>query len=265
MLHLIQLLLQNQKKTSHSNHNIIHSLPGTTPWLRSGFFVSQFNLAGLSFWGHFEYTYSIQLFALLMASQFRLKFGIVVLEIFDLVSFLVFVTGVVLFIRFFIFNPYTVVGQSMEPVFSQWDFIIVDKITPKLGELERWNIVVFVPENWANPFIKRIVGLPGETVKIREGNVYICEAEETEINECEHLKEYYLPNTSSTNTTMCGRDTFSIGSEWYFVLWDNRDHSTDSRCCFWLACHENANYLVYDKDLIGKVAVKVYPKLEPYW
>ncbi|USN54281.1 MAG: signal peptidase I [Candidatus Peribacteria bacterium] len=51
-----------------------------------------------------------------------------------------------MFIRFFVFNPYTVVGQSMEPDFHQGDFIIVDKITPKFGSLERGDIIVFVPE-----------------------------------------------------------------------------------------------------------------------
>lgn len=86
-----------------------------------------------------------------------LRIKIVLLDVFDLVSFLVFVTGVVLFIRFFIFNPYTVVGQSMEPVFEQNDFIIVDKISPKFGKLKRGDIVVFVPKGKNLPFIKRII------------------------------------------------------------------------------------------------------------
>jgi signal peptidase I len=82
--------------------------------------------------------------------------------------------GVVLFIRFFIFNPFTVVGESMEPRFHDGDFIIVDKITPRLGKLERGDIIVFVPESRDVPFIKRIIGLPGEEVKIRDNNVLIC-------------------------------------------------------------------------------------------
>lgn len=62
----------------------------------------------------------------------KLRCKIFLLELFDLITFLVFVTGAVLFVRFFIFNPYTVVGQSMEPVFHQGDFIIVDKISPRM-------------------------------------------------------------------------------------------------------------------------------------
>lgn len=188
----------------------------------------------------------------------------ILLEFFDLLSFLVFVTGVVLFIRFFIFNPYTVVGKSMETTFSQWDFIIVDKVTPRLGEIQREDILVFVPQWKDLAFIKRVIGLPGETIKIREWNIYICADEETELDDCKLHREYYLPDEFTTSTEQCGRDTFTIWSEWYFVLWDNRDHSTDSRCCFWLACHDDANFLVYDKDLIWKVAIKVYPEISPY-
>lgn len=200
-----------------------------------------------------------------MNQSFAIKTKIVLLEFFDLLSFLVFVTWVVLFIRFFIFNPYTVVWKSMEPVFSQWDFIIVDKVTPRLWEIKRDDIVVFVPQWKELAFIKRVIGLPWETIKIREWKVYICDDEQTKIQDCSEHKEYFLPDTFTTSTDQCWRDTFTVGSEWYFVLWDNRDHSTDSRCCFWLACHDDANYLVYDKDLIGKVAIKVYPELSPYW
>ena len=90
-------------------------------------------------------------------STFWIRIKVFAFDLFDLVSFLVFVTGVVLFIRFFVFNPYTVVGQSMEPMFHQGDFIIVDKITPKVGTLERGDIIVFVPQGKTVPYIKRIV------------------------------------------------------------------------------------------------------------
>ena len=66
-----------------------------------------------------------------MSALTKLRLRMIVLDIFDLVAFLVFVTGIVLFVRFFIFNPYTVIGKSMEPLFAENDFIIVDKITPR--------------------------------------------------------------------------------------------------------------------------------------
>lgn len=64
--------------------------------------------------------------------EIRVRFWIILLDLLDLVSFFIFVTGIVLFVRFFVFNPYTVVGSSMEPMFDQGDFIIVDKITPRM-------------------------------------------------------------------------------------------------------------------------------------
>ena len=67
-----------------------------------------------------------------MRPERKIRAHLLLLDLFDLASFLIFVTGIVLFIRFFIFNPYTVVGQSMEPTFLERDFIIVDKITSKV-------------------------------------------------------------------------------------------------------------------------------------
>ncbi len=199
-------------------------------------------------------------------STLKTKLKIVALDAFDLLSFLVFVTWVVLFIRFFIFNPYTVVGKSMEPTFSQSDFIVVDKITPKLGKLKRSDIIVFVPQGKDLPFIKRIVWVPWDTVKIHKWWVYICENIDADpLEDCEHLEEYYLPDDRETSVSMCKKDVFEVQEWWYFVLWDNRDHSTDSRCCFGLWCIDWWNYLVYEKDMIGKVAVRIYPNLEPYW
>ncbi len=152
----------------------------------------------------------------------------------------------------------------MEPTFQESDFIIVDKITPRIWTLHRWDIIVFVPEWKDLPFIKRIIGMPNEVVKIREGNIYICEDVDDEIDACNRLVEYYLPNNTFTSTAMCKIDTFDLW-EWFLVLWDNRDRSTDSRCCFWLWCTQDGNYVVYERNLIGKVALRLYPHLSPFW
>lgn len=194
--------------------------------------------------------------------SYRIK--IVLLDLFDLVSFLVFVMGVVLFIRFFIFNPFTVVWQSMEPKFHEGDFIIVDKITPRLGKLQRGDIIVFVPENRDVPFIKRIVWLPWEEIKIRDNNVLVCSGTWAE-QSCDTLDEFYLSETTITSTTQCNVSDFIIDENGYFVMGDNRSASTDSRCCFGLGCFDKSNFLVHPADIIGKVAIKVYPKLEGHW
>lgn len=120
------------------------------------------------------------------------------LDIFDLIAFLFFVIGIVLTVRFFVFNPFTVVGQSMESTFSQGDFIIVDKVTPKYGTLERGDILVFVPEGKDVPFIKRVIGVAGETVVVKDGDMYICDDNievinnEVDVNECAKMDEPYL-------------------------------------------------------------------------
>lgn len=192
---------------------------------------------------------------------------IFLLELFDLITFLVFVTGVVLFVRFFIFNPYTVVWQSMEPVFHQGDFIIVDKISPRMERFKRWDVIVFVPKDKDVPYIKRIVGLPGETVRVYDGKVHICTKPESGTWDlaCVELNEPYLASGAVTTTTRCKKDEFEV-TEWgYFVMGDNRGHSTDSLCCFGLWCYEWANYLAYPQDMIGKVAVRLFPEMKSFW
>lgn len=176
------------------------------------------------------------------------------LDIFDMLSFFVFVLGIVLFVRFFVANPYTVVWASMAPSFSENDFIIVDKISSRFSNLSRWDVIVFVP-NWkTTPYIKRIVWLPWETVKIKDWSVLICN-EDWDV--CNKLDENYLPEDLQTKTR-CGITEFKIIS-WYFVLWDNRWFSTDSLCCFGLGCYDWANYEVNDSDIIWKVLFRLFP------
>lgn len=201
-----------------------------------------------------------------MTTSWYIRLRMLALDILDLVAFLVFVTWLVLFVRFFVFNPYTVIWQSMEPMFHENDFIIVDKITPRWWEIKRGDIVVFVPKNKTLPFIKRVIGLPGEFVKLVDGDVYICDDEEaTPEDDCEKLEEYYLPDDLATTASACQVTDFEVKPGGYFVMWDNRDHSTDSRCCFWLGCYSNSNYLVYPEDMIGRVLMRVYPSLDGYW
>lgn len=184
------------------------------------------------------------------------------LDTFDLISFLVFVWGIVLFVRFFIFNPYTVVWQSMEPTFDQKDFIIVDKVSPKVSEFKRGDVVVFVPPKKDIPYIKRIIWLPWETIKIKTWHVYVCKDTEN-TNNCEKLQEDYLPTTTITSPT-CNISTFEVTKWSYFVLWDNRWHSTDSRCCFWLWCHNWASYLVPENYIVWKVYMRLFPHFDKF-
>lgn len=200
-----------------------------------------------------------------LKSLTKKKVQMVLFDIFDLISFLIFIAGILFFIRLFVFNPYTVVWASMMPTFQERDLIIVDKVTPRFGEIKRWDILVFVPRDKKLPFIKRVVGLGGEVIKIDAGKVRICDDEKTETQDCDVLPEEYIDDDLFTKASSCSIDTFVVEPWAYLVFGDNRDHSTDSRCCFGLWCTDGANYLVYPEDLIGKVMMRVYPKLEWYW
>jgi len=192
-----------------------------------------------------------------VSNKIRVKFKNILLDIFDMFSFFVFVLGIVLFVRFFVANPYTVIWASMAPTFHENDFIIVDKVSKRFDVLNRWDIIVFVPEWKTTPYIKRIIWLPGETIKIKDWYIFICD---TLWNNCKQLIEQYLPDDLLTNTR-CGKTEFAI-EDGYFVLWDNRWFSTDSLCCFGLGCYEGANYEVVNQDIIGKVLFRVFPNFD---
>ncbi len=187
---------------------------------------------------------------------FHVKLKNILLDLFDMLSFLVFVLGIVLFVRFFVANPYTVVGASMAPTFQENDFIIVDKVSQRFDTLDRWDVIVFVPDGKTIPYIKRIIAFPGETVKVKDGHIYVCD---TLTDVCEVQKEPYLPEDRQTKTK-CGITEFEI-KEWYFVMWDNRGFSTDSLCCFGLGCYDWATFEVTDDDIIWKVLFRVFPNI----
>jgi len=192
---------------------------------------------------------------------FKMKLKYFLLDLFDMVSFLVFVGGIVLFIRFFVANPYTVVWASMAPTFTENDFIIVDKITPRFSDLTRGNVIVFVPPGKTIPYIKRIIGFPGETVKIVNNTVEICKTENA-IEQCNTLSEPYL-NWIKTEAR-CGVSEFKIETWWFFVMGDNRWFSTDSRCCFGLDCYEWSTYQVPFDNIIGKVYLRFFPHFSTF-
>lgn len=184
------------------------------------------------------------------------------LDLFDIIAFFVFIWWIVLFIRFFLFNPYTVVWQSMEPTFDERDFIIVDKVTPKFSHYKRWDIVVFVPPDKDVPYIKRIIWVPGETVKLKDWSVFVC-TKSAEWEKCEQLDESYIWQWTLTKAT-CNVSEFNVTTWSYFVLWDNRNHSTDSRCCFWLGCYSGSNYFVPEDYIIWRVYIRIFPNFSKF-
>lgn len=142
---------------------------------------------------------------------------------------------IVLPIRFFIFQPFIVQGASMEPNFSSGDYLIVDELTFRFRSPERGEVIVFkYPFNPSQKFIKRVIGLPGETVEIKNGKVYIND---------QVISENYLEyGITYPNLKVVLRD------DEYFVLGDNRVDSLDSRV-----------FGVVKKDeIIGRVLLKIF-------
>lgn len=133
-------------------------------------------------------------------------------------------------------------GSSMEPMLSDGDNLIVDKISYRFSEPERFDIIVF-PFRYAEKtyYIKRIIGLPGETVYIdEEGQIYI---------DGELLRESYGRETIAD----AGRayEPITLGEDEYFVMGDNRNNSSDSR--------DPVVGNIHRDEFIGKAWVRIWP------
>ncbi len=149
---------------------------------------------------------------------------------------------IVIPIRYFIFQPFFVSGQSMEPNFYNKDYLIVDEISYRVAEPERGDVIIFkYPKNPSERYIKRIIGLPDETVEIKNNEIIIKSGSELIILD----ETIYFSEPVETS----GNLSVSLGIDEYFVLGDNRQNSFDSRR--WGA--------VPRKNIIGKVFLKVWP------
>lgn len=126
-------------------------------------------------------------------------------------------------IRFFIAEPFVVQGASMDPTFSTGQFLIVDRLSYHFDEPGRGDVVVFeYPLDPRTYYIKRIIGLPGETVEINRGKVTI---KNTDHPDGVALTESYVSGVHASMDTLSA----TLGPTEYFVMGDNRAQSSDSR------------------------------------
>lgn len=131
--------------------------------------------------------------------------------------------AIILPVRYFLIKPFYVNGASMEPNFFNHEYLIIDEISYRFNEPKRGEVVVFRnPEDEKQYFIKRVVGLPGERVVVKDGQVQIfnnlAPAGIT-------LNEDYLPADLATG----GQADVTLAPDEFFVLGDNRRASLDSR------------------------------------
>ena len=162
----------------------------------------------------------------------------------ELLSMLIYI-GVVLGVTFliitFVGQRTHVSGESMENTLDNGDQLIVDKITYRFQDPERFDIIVFPFHYKENTYyIKRIIGLPGETVQIADGTIYI---------NGEVLEESY--GREVMQDPGIAAEPITLGEDEYFVLGDNRNQSSDSR--------DPSVGLIHRDEIIGRAWLRIWP------
>jgi signal peptidase I len=145
--------------------------------------------------------------------------------VFELLKIVVISLVIIIPIRYFLIQPFYVKGASMEPNFYDREYLIIDEISYRFNDPVRGDIIVFrYPRNPQEYFIKRLIGLPGESVQIKDGHVIIFNDKNLEGLT---LEESYLD--ADLKTYGMTDEKIELGNNEYFVLGDNRNSSKDSR------------------------------------
>ncbi len=143
----------------------------------------------------------------------------------EIVKTVIISLAIILPIRYFLIQPFMVEGASMQPNFHDRDYLIVNEILYRFKEPQRGEVIVFKnPENIKQYFIKRVIALPGESIRIEDGSIYIKKVGDdvfNKINEKEYLSKDLKTYGNSSETTLLEDE--------YFVMGDNRGNSRDSR------------------------------------
>ncbi|MBA4701511.1 MAG: signal peptidase I [Ruminococcus sp.] len=165
----------------------------------------------------------------------------IIRELFGWIVYILIIVGLTYLIITFVGQRTRVSGSSMETTLSDGDNLIVDKISYRFGEPKRYEIIVFPYQYEENTYyIKRIIGLPGETVQVMDGDVYI---------NGQKLDENY-GNEAMQDSGIAG-EPITLGEDEYFVLGDNRNHSADSR--------DDSVGVLHRKDLLGRAWIRIWP------
>jgi len=162
--------------------------------------------------------------------------------VWEIAKIVIIAAAIVMPIRYFLFQPFFVKGESMEPNFENGDYLIIDEISYRFQSPQRGEIIVFkYPGNISQRFIKRVISLPGETIGIKDGEITIYKDGEAQIlNESGYL---------SSSLFTQGNIKISLKENEYFVMGDNRPFSYDSR----------RFGVVPGKDIIGRVIFRALP------
>lgn len=150
--------------------------------------------------------------------------------------------------RFFVVQPFIVSGASMEPTLGAREYLVIDRLSYRYQTPARGDIAIFrYPLDPAYYFIKRIVGLPGEIVRMEKNDVYITGADGIETR----LEEPYRIDDNASDEAF----SITLSNDEYFMLGDNRAESSDSRKWGPLA----------SRFLVGRALTRLYPLTDLEW
>lgn len=173
------------------------------------------------------------------------KASAVLAFIFELIQVAAVSLAIIIPVRYFLIQPFYVKGASMEPSFFDHEYLIIDEVSYRFAEPQRGDIVVFrYPVDPKQYFIKRVIGLPGETVEVSPEGIKIYNDQYPNgmmIDESSYLSKDVVPSTISR--------TLTLKTGEYFVMGDNRGSSLDSR--FFGAIKRS--------DIVGKVWLRGWP------
>jgi len=186
--------------------------------------------------------------------------------LFEIVETLVLTLIIFLVIQTFVAQPYKVQQQSMEITLEPDQYVLVDKLTPRFDDYKRGDIVVFTPPaDWVQddgtPFIKRVIGLGGDTVEVRDGGVFI---NGTELDESYTFGQ---PDEPAQPTTVSGDENrWVIPTGELFLMGDHRTNSADSRTFGPVPSEQvigRAWLRYWPIDVFGILPTPIYPELAP--
>ncbi|MBI2023927.1 signal peptidase I [Candidatus Giovannonibacteria bacterium] len=158
----------------------------------------------------------------------------------DFLRFIIVAAIIIIPVRTWVAQPFLVKGASMEPTFEDGEYLIIDELTLNLRSPERGEVLVFrYPVDPSKFFIKRVIGLPGETIRIKDNKIFLVKGDKDE-----ELREPFLREALTTPDGI-----FNLGEKEYFMLGDNRLFSHDSRK--WGILNESL--------IVGRAFIRLWP------